>query len=98
MFAAVPSGSISLKTALRQKILNVALTSREFRETLAEAAAEIRALATQDATEATVESAFERVLYAQLREIGLKFHPLKEQTGALRRHVTRGRMDSRLGW
>ena len=97
MFAAVPSGSISLKTALRQKILNVALTSREFRETLAEAAAEIRALATQDATEATVESAFERVLYAQLREIGLKFNPLKEQTGALRRHVTRGRMDSRLG-
>ena len=36
-------------------------------------------------------------MYAQLREIGLKFHPVKEQTVASRRHVTRGRVDSRLG-
>jgi len=92
------AGRVSLKKrALRRKILNVALTSREFRSTLIEAAAEIRSIAKPTATEATIEGAFERVMYAQLREIGLKFHPVKEQTIALRRHVTRGRVDSRLG-
>ena len=97
---AVPAhaGRVSLKKrALRQKLLNVALTSQEFQSTLLEAAKEIRSFAKPDATEATIEGAFERVMYAQLREIGLKFHPVKEQTVALRRHMTRGRMDSRLG-
>ena len=98
MSAVAQAGGVSLKNAaLRQKILNVALTSLEFRETLVEAAAEIRAIAKHDASEATIEGAFERILYAQLREIGLKFHPVKEQSVARRRHVARGRMDSRLG-
>ena len=98
MSAAALAGCVSLKKrALRQKILNVALTSQEFRETLGEAAIEIRSLAKPDATEATIAGAFERVLYAHLREIGLKFHPVKEQSVDLCRHVTRGRLDSRLG-
>ena len=98
MCALAQAGGVSLKKrALRKKLLNVALTSREFRETLGEAATEIRSIANPDATEATVEGAFESVLYAQLRGIGLKFHPIKEQSVQLRRHVTRGRMDSRLG-
>ena len=84
-------------TSLRQKILNAALTAPEFRATLAEAAEEIRELAAPAATEATIEGAFERILYAQLREIGLRFHPLKEAGVELKRHVTRGRTDSRLG-
>ena len=95
---AAQPGGVSLKqTALRQKILNAALMAPEFRDTLCEAATEIRSIAKPDATEATIEGAFERVLYAHLREIGLKFHPVKEQSVALRRHVTRGRMDTRLG-
>jgi hypothetical protein len=97
--AAIHLSGVSLKkTALRQKILNVALISPEFRETLVEATDEIRSIATQDATEATIEGAFERVLYAHLREIGLKFHPIKEQSVALRRHIiTHGRIDTRIG-
>ena len=98
MSAAIQVGDVSLKKrALRQKLLNVALTSREFRDTLDEAAAEIRSIAKPDATEATIEGVFESVLYAQLREIGLKFHPKKQQSVELRRHVTWGRMDSRIG-
>ena len=90
--------SVSLKkTALRRRILNVALTSPEFRNSLNEAASEIRSVATPDATEATVEGAFESVLYALLRDIGLKFHPSKEQSVEIRRHVSWGRIDSRLG-
>ena len=98
MTVQVHAGRVSLKkNALRRKLLNVALTSTEFQSTLVEAAAEIRSLAEPSATEATIEGGFERVMYAHLREIGLKFHPVKEQTVAFRRHVTRGRMDSRLG-
>jgi len=85
------------RTALRQKILNMALIAPEFRQSLTEAASEIRSMARPDATEATIEGAFERILYAQLREIGLRFHPEKEQSVATRRHVTKGRTDSRLG-
>ena len=50
-----------------------------------------------DATEATIESYFERILYATLREIGLRFNPEKEVHIDYRRHIGRGRMDSRLG-
>lgn len=85
------------KNALRSKLLNVALMSSEFRDSLNEAADEIRAGAKPTATEATIEGYFERVLYALLREIGLRFHPEKESGVELRRHLTRGRTDSRLG-
>jgi hypothetical protein len=98
MSGAAQSTGVSFKRrALRQKILNVALTSKEFRDTLSEAATEIRELAKPTATEATIEGAFERVLYARLRDIDLRFHPEKESGVNLRRHLARGRMDSRLG-
>ena len=91
------SGVSFKRQALRQKILNAALTAPEFRATLKEAASEIRDMAKPTATEATVEGAFERILYARLREIGLRFHPEKESGVDLKRHTTRGRADSRLG-
>jgi hypothetical protein len=91
------SGVSFKKHALRQTILKAALTSPEFRSTLKEAATEIREIAKPTATEATVEGAFERVLYARLRDIGLLFHPEKEGGVGLKRHTTRGRTDSRLG-
>jgi hypothetical protein len=98
MAAAVQSSVPSLaKATLRQKILRAALAAPEFQSALRDAASEIRGLAKPTATEATVEGAFERILYAQLREIGLKFHPEKEAVVELKRHVARGRTDSRLG-
>ena len=85
------------RRSLRRKILNVALTAPEFKAALDEAATEIISHAGPDATEATIEGAFERILYAHLRSIGLKFHPDKESEVNLKRHITRGRIDSRLG-
>ena len=85
------------KHSLRKTILNAALTAPEFLATLDEAAAEIKRFALPNATEATVEGAFERVLYSHLKEIGLRFHPEKEVGISLTRHITRGRLDSRLG-
>src|ERR1700733_12423528 len=91
------SGVSFTTQALRQTILKAALNSPEFRATLKEAAAEIREIAKPSATEATVEGAFERILYARLRDIGLKFHPEKESGVDIKRHTARGRTDSRLG-
>lgn len=98
MSATAQAGAVSFaRQALRQKILKAALTSPEFRATLKEAATEIRELAKPTATEATIEGAFERVLYSRLYEIGLRFHPEKESGIDIKRHMTRGRADSRLG-
>mgnify|MGYP000349516405 CR=1 FL=1 len=94
---AVDNTASLAKNALRSKLVGVALQSTEFRTSLDEAAAEIRSVARLTATEATIEGCFERVVYALLRDIGLKFHPDKEEGIELRRHLTRGRMDSRLG-
>ena len=82
--------------ALRRKLVGLALTTPEFRAALDSAAAEIRAAARPEATEATIEGYFERVVYALLRDIGLRFNPDKEVSVA-RRHLARGRADSRLG-
>jgi hypothetical protein len=83
--------------ALRSRLLTAVLTSPEFRILLSKAADEIRAAAKPDATEATIEGYFERVVYALFRDFGLKFEPEKEVEVDLRRHLTRGRPDSRLG-
>lgn len=98
MLAAIEQGTASLAAnALRRKLLDVALNSPQFMRSLSEAAAEIRKAAKPDVTEATIEGYFERVVYARLRDIHLLFHPEKEVGVDLRRHVTRGRIDSRLG-
>src|SRR5947209_4950054 len=83
--------------ALRRKLLGVALSAPEFRAALDEAALDIRNAARPHVTEATIESHFERVVYALLRDIGLKFNPEKEVFVDRRRHTARGRADSRLG-
>lgn len=83
--------------ALRRKLLAVALRAPEFGDRLAAAAAEIRNAAKPEATEATIESHFERVVYAILKDIGLQFNPKKEASVVLPRHVIKGRMDTRLG-
>lgn len=85
------------KKSLRQTILSAALNSKEFAQALSEDADEIREQAVATATEATIEGAFERILYARLKQIGLKFHPEKESGVHIKRHIARGRMDSRLG-
>src|SRR3954447_20612435 len=93
MRSAIQSAPVGLaNNALRRKLLSVALSSPEFRSSLTEAASEIRAAATPNVTEATIEGQFERVVYALLREIGLRFNPEKEVSENVRRHTNRGRL------
>ena len=70
--------SISGIRELRNKLISVALASSEFLQALREASKEIKSEAKSVANEATIEGIFERVVYAILREIGIRFHPEKE--------------------
>lgn len=82
---------------LKQELASVALNSSEFKNALKEASEEITNQATSATNEATIEGVFERVIYATLRDIGIKFHPEKEAFVETRRHTGKGRMDSRIG-
>ncbi len=78
------------------KLLSAILRLPEFRHQLQGAAREILSQSPKDATEGTIEGAFERVLYAVLRDFGIKFHPSKQVAPDSRRHVGSGRVDSRI--
>lgn len=84
-------------TKFKQKLIDFALNSEEFRGELLDASKEIVERASSASNEATVEGIFERILYALLKEIGIKFHPQKEISVDTRRHTSKGRMDSRIG-
>lgn len=84
-------------TTLKRKLASQAIRDPLFRDALNDAAKEIAQHSKSAANEATVEAAFERVLYGVLRDIGIPFHPEKEMPVKTRRHTARGRTDSRIG-
>jgi hypothetical protein len=88
---------IAAATALRQKLTTQAVRDPLFNQALGAAATEIRQHSLNAGNEATVEAAFERVLYAVLRDVGIPFHPQKETPIKTRRHTAKGRTDSRIG-
>lgn len=81
----------------KQKLIDFALSSKEFKEELHVVTEEIVSLAASAPNEATIEGIFERILYSLLKDIGIKFHPQKEETINTKRHTSKGRMDSRIG-
>jgi hypothetical protein len=90
--------SVSLgHTALQKKIFSTVLTSREFLDELGNIARSVRKISTSKATEKTIEGCFERELYALLKSVGIKFSLEKEVEVETRRHVGKGRVDSRIG-
>jgi len=82
---------------LKEKLVSQAIQDPLFKGALGDAAKEIIEESKAAPNEATVESAFERILYAVLKEIGLSFQPKKEMPIKTRRHTARGRTDSRIG-
>lgn len=84
-------------TKLKEKLINVALSSEEFKEALIGASEEILDNAKTAENEATIEGLFERVIYAILRDIGINFNPQKEVRIETRIHFGKGRADSRIG-
>lgn len=82
---------------LRTKLITRALLEPEFMAALNESLTEIKSASSTAKNEATIEALFERVLYALLLQIGIKFAPEKESIVDTKRHVGKGRADSRIG-
>lgn len=92
----MPSRATST-SALKKKLVSQAIQDPLFKTVLREVAAEIRRISMSAANEATIEGAFERILYGVLKDIGVPFHPDKEIPVKTRRHTAHGRTDSRIG-
>lgn len=93
----ITTSSATPTSALKRKLISQAIQDPLFKTALREAAAEIRQISEGAANEATIEGAFERILYGVLKDIGIPFHPEKEIPVKTRRHTARGRTDSRIG-
>jgi hypothetical protein len=82
---------------LQEKLILTALETNEFQELLKEAIIEIKGRSITADNEATVESSFESILYGLLKSINFTFLPDKEVIVDTRRHIRRGRIDSKVG-
>jgi N-6 DNA Methylase len=91
------SNSSTASAQLKAKIVAQVLKDPMFAVSLNDASSEIVKACRAAPNEATVESVFERVLYATLRDVGILFSPIKEAPLATRRHRANGRADTRIG-
>lgn len=79
---------------IREYVLGQAIFVQE----LAELAKEIRGIAEKAPNEATVATNFELKLYGQMKHrLQVEFEPIKEQAIDTKRHIKKGRLDSRIG-
>ncbi|ODU40865.1 MAG: hypothetical protein ABS92_11890 [Thiobacillus sp. SCN 63-374] len=70
----------------------------QFAQELAKLAKDIRKIAAKAPNEATVATNFELKLYGQVKHrLQVEFEPVKEQSIDTKRHVKKGRLDSRIG-
>lgn len=83
---------------LREKTLELILKQKEFEEALNELAQKIKEECRHAPNEATVASNFEILLYTFMKDfLGMSFLPTKEMSVDTQRHVSKGRIDSRIG-
>lgn len=82
---------------LKEKLILTALETPEFKDLLKETVIDIKNQAKSAKNEATTESIFEHELYGLLKHINFKFLPEKEVAVNTRRHIGKGRMDSKIG-
>ena len=83
---------------LEEGVREYVLGHVRFAEELAKLAEEIRDIAAKTPNEATIATNFELKLYGQIKNrLGVEFEPIKEQSIDTKRHIKRGRLDSRIG-
>jgi hypothetical protein len=84
----------SLEESVHEHVLNHA----DFISELQELATEIRSIASKAPNEATIATNFELKLYGQMKHrLQVEFEPVKEESIETKRHVKKGRLDSRIG-
>jgi methylase of polypeptide subunit release factors len=82
----------------KEKALEIMINTQEFENELNKIAIEIKNVAKKALNEATMATNFELKLYAFLKnELGIDFEPTKEEGIETRRHIKKGRIDSRIG-
>lgn len=91
---AKPSQAKPLEESTREHVLGHA----QFAQELAELAKDIRTIAAKAPNEATIATNFELKLYGQMKHrLQVEFQPVKEQSIDTKRHIKKGRLDSRIG-
>lgn len=84
--------------SLQTKIREATLILPEFKSELNEVAKAIRKIAANAPNEATIATNFELKLYSLMdAALHVKFAPTKEQSIGTKRHIKKGRIDSRIG-
>jgi len=83
---------------LKIKQLEFIINSSEYKETLKEVCSDIIQGTSSAENEASVVSIFELELFSFIKEtLGLKYYPEKEKAVNTQRHVSKGRIDSKIG-
>jgi len=86
------------KDALKKKQLEIIIKSSEYTDALKEVSRDITKGSKKAENEASVVSVFELELFTFIKDIlGLKYYPEKEKSVDTERHVTKGRIDSKVG-
>ncbi|PCF56823.1 hypothetical protein B5C08_01955 [Staphylococcus delphini] len=90
--------NLKLQERIKEKTLNTIFQSEEYKQLLKELTNDILNLSKEAENEATVVSNFELVLYNFINSIlGMRLYPEKERKVETIRHVSKGRIDSKLG-
>jgi len=82
---------------VKELIVQTAIQSSDFKDLLEDSLTDIKSHAASADNEADIESLFEHELYALLKKLNIKFIPRKEVAIATKRHIGKGRMDSKIG-
>jgi hypothetical protein len=86
------------KNILKNKQLEFILSSKEYVTILNDVISDIVANSQKANNEASVVSIFELEVFSLIREVfGLKYYPDKEKAVSTERHVSKGRIDSKIG-
>ncbi len=85
--------------SFKEKALELVINTKDFEFELNKLATEIRLIGKSALNEATMATNFELKLYAFLKnELGIDFEPIKEESIDTKRHIMKGRIDSRIGF
>lgn len=86
------------KKTIEETTRDYILSHPDFLMELDNVAKEIRKIATRAPNEATIATNFELKLYGQLKHrLQIEFEPIKEESIDTKRHIKKGRLDSRIG-
>lgn len=84
--------------SLEESTIEHIMTHPQFKKELENVSQDIRAIAVKAPNEATLATNFELKLYGHMKiRLNIEFEPIKEEAIDTKRHIKKGRIDSRIG-